>query len=314
MDDKTILPNHRHFVSDVALGSNLKPHIVAADRVLAKQFWQNYWDPSHTIQIVINDTVAGPLTAVTPGPAPAEVAIGVITRDLHRAIEMQLPGNLLQIPFYCAIANPAQIAVLVLAHESFHCGQMDRQTKMNIQTDIADSPFAQAIHPRLPRQASELCVALSEAYADAAACSANAAVKRLADSCLEGQADLVALMAVRHAFPDDFPAIRTNLVAARRNAHAADPNEYDNADALNDTSAQMPASLPEVALSMWKWIAKEILLDPALQIAMAAKNKDIPELARACRDCSSGLGVLRINVDKLISKSTHLIGYGKAPS
>lgn len=311
MENKTILPGYKHFLFEFAASGDLTRHVVVADQQLAKLSWLSFWDRSHTVRFVINDQVQTPLTIVTAGAPPEEISIGVTWRDRSKAIEIQLPGNLLEMPFFAGLGSPAQIALLTLAHESFHCGQLDRQTKTKVQSDKDESFFSQAIHPSLPKEAHDLCFALFEAYPDKQACTSNVAVKRLAESALEGQADLVALMAIQHAYAADFEAIRSRLVLARNNAHAADPTQYDNADALDAASSTMPTSLTEAAFAMWRWIAKEISLDPMLQQTLALKNPAIPGLAYECGGSLAKANSLKINIGKLISKSARVIGYGK---
>lgn len=315
MDDETILRGYKHFHADMATGSNLHQYAKAADiHLLARLSWMNFWDPTHTIRVIIYDSVKTPMTGVNnAAAAPSHIPIGVVWRDRSKDIEIQLPGNLLQMPFYFGLGSPAQVAMLALAHESFHCGQMDRQTSMNISIDYKDSHFSQAINPSLTPEALELCMALFNAYPDEQSCKSIASVKRLADSALEGQADLIALMAIQHAYPNDFAAIKFQLILARRNAHAIDPIQYDNADAIEAIGASMPASLPEVAMATWRWIASEITLDPVLQQTLAAKNVDIPKLALACEKSLSKIGGLNVNLHKLLSKSALVIGYGKGP-
>lgn len=311
--DKPILSKYKHYLADVAIGSNLAPHVRAADKHLAKLAWMNFWDPSHTVQFIINDVVQTPLTRVKPSAAPAEATIGVLWRDRTKAIEIQLPGNLLQIPFFAGLGSPSQIAIITLAHESFHCGQMDRQTKMNVPADM-NSYFSQAIHPTLPNEALDLCRALFEAYPDQQAIVANPAVKRLADSALEAQADLAGLMAIQSAYPKDFAVIRNKLVNVRRNAFAADATLYDNADALEFISKRMPASLHEIALATWKWIASEITSKPVLQQILSGKDATIPALALACEKRLSSIVDFQVIVHRMISESARVIGYGKGPA
>lgn len=320
MDEDILKSGYQHAIQEIVESPDLAAHVRAADRILAKLSWFGFWERTQKVRFVITDEVSSPRTEVKAGRPPRGRAIEVVWRKRDDEALILLPSDLLDIPFYKQLGAPRLIALLVLAHESFHCGELDRQTRMNIKVDWADSPFAKSVHPIFPTEASELCVALGEAFPDSRAIVSNPLVKRLADTAAECQADLLGLIAVRHAYPVDFDAVRRDLVAARRSARAANPAEYDIADALEAISSKMPSSLADAALATWKWISAEINLDIVLQQALAATNKDLPALAAACNErlSKSGNGLLpaaplRINFDRLVSKSARITGFGKGP-
>lgn len=293
----------------VDLSRNGKPlHDVVVSQLdaLALRFLPGFWNRAQGIVIRIEDTANDP-SSTTPSASAGELAarrgksaLGVVQRSRMEPTTMSIPADLLARPEYAGLGRSDVVVLHVVAHELFHCGQMDRQSKMQFQYEDSKSPFSQAVNPELPDTALALVAALTKAYPGKDDFKVDAEVKRLADSALEAQADSLGLLAVRRVHPTQQEQFAANLIAARAAKCAAYAGPlsgapYDIADALMSIGKPAPSDLGAIANLAWLDAARSIGSRPLLATALKLRLPFIEDMARdAERDIVERLSYGRV--------------------